>query len=682
MPSFKISIALLYFLGLLSLLTTKISSQPLSNHCPNTTTYSTTLNTTFHSNLNLLLSNFSTNATTPNNGFYNTTAGRSPNAVYGLFLCRGDVATDKCHTCVRDASQEILQLCANRTEATVWYDECLLRYSHRNIFSSMDTSIAFILINTQNVTEPVRFRQVLGNTMDELVTRAVSAGGSGKKFAGTVSNYSSFQKLYGLVQCTPDLSSDVCNTCLRDAIARLPSCCDIKLGARVLFPSCNIRYEFYPFFNLTASTPPASAPVPAPVLPLSPPAPPVSTSKGNGVISTAVIIAIVVPVIVAVLLFSIGFWCIVRKAKKKNNTIKEESAADDITTVQSLSYDFATVEAATNNFSPANKIGEGGFGTVYKGTLPSGQEIAVKRLSTSSQQGAEEFKNEVLVVAKLQHRNLVRLLGFCLEGEEKILIYEFVPNKSLDYFLFDSVKQVLLDWSKRYKIIGGIARGILYLHEDSRLRIIHRDLKASNILLDKDMNVKISDFGMAKIFGVDQTQGNTSRIVGTYGYMSPEYAMHGDFSVKSDVFSFGVLILEIITGKKNSNFYQSDGAGDLLSYAWKHWRDGTPMELMDPTLADSHSRNEVLRCIHIGLLCVQEDVDARPSMASLVIMLNSYSVTLQVPQHPPIFGHSGTDSSIPKGLESDQCTSQSVQSTSQSVQWSLNEASITELHPR
>ncbi|GAY52957.1 hypothetical protein CUMW_145960 [Citrus unshiu] len=178
-------------------------------------------------------------------------------------------------------------------------------------------------------------------------------------------------------------------------------------------------------------------------------------------------------------------------------------------------FSLASVSAATENFSMQCKLGEGGFGPVYKGKLLNGQEVAVKRLSSQSGQGLKEFKNEMMLIAKLQHRNLVRLMGCCVEQGEKILIYEYMPNKSLNFFLFDPSRTHLLGWQTRVKIIEGIAQGLLYLHQYSRLRIIHRDLKASNILLDSDMNPKISDFGMARMFCGDELQGNTKRVVGT-----------------------------------------------------------------------------------------------------------------------------------------------------------------------
>ncbi|KAL3850789.1 hypothetical protein ACJIZ3_012671 [Penstemon smallii] len=300
-------------------------------------------------------------------------------------------------------------------------------------------------------------------------------------------------------------------------------------------------------------------------------------------------------------------------------------------------FDLSNISKATNNFSINNKLGEGGFGPVYKGILEGGQEIAVKRSSKDSMQGRDELKNEVVFIAKLQHRNLVRLLGCCIQGEESMLIYEYMPNNSLDVILFDETKSMLLDWEKRFHIINGVARGLLYLHQDSRLRIIHRDLKASNVLLDSDMNPKISDFGIARSFVENETQAKTRRVVGTYGYMSPEYAVDGLFSVKSDVFSFGVVVLEIVSGKKNRGFSHIDHNLNLLGHAWTLYKEDRPMDLVDASLGNSFHFSEVVRSIHVGLLCVQKNPEDRPSMSSVVMMLGNEGVLLPQAKQPGFY---------------------------------------------
>ncbi|KAI5587150.1 hypothetical protein BDE02_05G012100 [Populus trichocarpa] len=319
-----------------------------------------------------------------------------------------------------------------------------------------------------------------------------------------------------------------------------------------------------------------------------------------------------------------------------SSTNKESSSVDNRKNRWSKNmelplFSYESVSVATGQFS--DKLGEGGFGPVYKGKLPKGLEIAVKRLSERSGQGLEEFRNETILIAKLQHRNLVRLLGSCIERDEKMLIYEYMPNKSLDFLLFDANRGQILDWGTRIRIIEGIAQGLLYLHRYSRLRIIHRDLKPSNILLDSEMNPKISDFGMARIFRGNETQANTNRIVGTYGYMSPEYAMEGLFSIKSDVFSFGVLVLEIVSGKKNTSFYHSDSL-NLLGHAWKLWNSNKALDLMDPILGDPPSTATLLRYINIGLLCVQESPSDRPTMSDVMSMIVNEHVALSEPKQP------------------------------------------------
>ncbi|KAL2454533.1 Cysteine-rich receptor-like protein kinase 29 [Abeliophyllum distichum] len=322
-----------------------------------------------------------------------------------------------------------------------------------------------------------------------------------------------------------------------------------------------------------------------------------------------------------------------------------------------------------------------------EGKLPKGNEIAVKRLSQGSVQGDMEFKNEALLVARLQHRSLVRLLGFSVQGTERLLIYELVKNGSLDSFIFDAIKRSYLDCEKRFKIIMGIARGLLYLHEESRLKIIHRDLKASNILLDKEMNPNISDFGMARLFVQDESQGNTSRIAGTYGYMPPEYVIYGQFSTKSDIFSFGVLVLEIVTGQRINSYQNGDGVETLLNFAWKNWQEGTSENIIDPTLrASSSSLRDIVRCIHISLLCVQENMADRPTIGSVVLMLTSFSTTLPVPLQPTFFVSSYMDPEILNRQDynsrlSDIRTPLEVK-PGNSTPLSTNDVSLTELYPR
>ncbi|XP_024181134.1 G-type lectin S-receptor-like serine/threonine-protein kinase At4g27290 isoform X2 [Rosa chinensis] len=361
----------------------------------------------------------------------------------------------------------------------------------------------------------------------------------------------------------------------------------------------------------------------------------------DGKVKTGIIVAVVIGAVFSGMLL-VGYYVYRSRTKLKETEKREENLKKKGVQKEDLElpiFNMSTIARATDNFSDDMKLGEGGFGPVYRGTLADGQEIAVKRLSSSSGQGFNEFMNEIKLIAKLQHRNLVKILGCCVQ-EEKMLMYEYMPNRSLDFFIFDQTREeLLLDWPKRFHIICGIARGLLYLHQDSRLRIIHRDLKASNVLLDDEMNPKISDFGLARILtGGDQTGGNTKRVVGTYGYMAPEYAADGLFSVKSDVFSFGILVLEIISGRRNKGFYDPDNSHNLIGNAWRLWNEGRPLELIDSWLESSCnlSEVEVLRCIEVGLLCVQHHPEDRPSMASVVIMLGS-DIALAQPKQPGFF---------------------------------------------
>ncbi|GMJ14615.1 cysteine-rich RLK (RECEPTOR-like protein kinase) 14 [Hibiscus trionum] len=655
--------------SILSFLLMGVSLVAAAPRCYDTGNF--TANSTYAENRDLVLASLPHNVSA-SGGLFNATIGQNSDKVYALGMCIEGDTSDRCTRCLNFTINDLIASCPNQKEALSWGADllCLVRYANRSFYGILELDPVEAGFNTGDITSNLtQFDMVWTSLMDSVVRKA-SNGSSSLKYATGEADLPPFRKIYALMQCTPDLSDKDCDTCLRQSAAHYENCCRGKQGGYVRRPNCYFRWDLYPFYVPNASTTAYLSPPPSPASPPLQSLDPEIPKEGGGSSSRTIVPIVVPSVIFVAVLVILGVVVLPKRIKKKkhndqNNKIRTES----------FQFDFNAVRDATENFSNANMLGRGGFGPVYKGKLEDGRNVAIKRLSENSGQGTREFKNEVLLLAKLQHRNLVKLLGFSLEKKERVLIYEFLPNSSLDNFIFDPVKRLLLHWERRYKIIEGIAKGLVYLHEDSQYRIIHRDLKAANILLDEELNPKISDFGMAKLFVLDQTRADTSKIAGTLGYMAPEYAWHGQYSAKSDVYAFGVLVLEIISGQKINSF--SNELGDsLVTHAWRNWNEGTALEFVDPILRDG-SRSEIMRCIHLGLLCVQENIAYRPTMASVILMLSSYSMSLPVPSRPAFC----VNSTLETATMSDS-SSLSDQSRTEAIQASVNEASISELDPR
>ncbi|CAL5382128.1 unnamed protein product [Camellia sinensis] len=337
------------------------------------------------------------------------------------------------------------------------------------------------------------------------------------------------------------------------------------------------------------------------------------TSKKN---KTGLTVGIVVPIGVVCLLSVLALYCFIQQRKRSHKSEDEELRGMD---AKPYTFSYAELRAATEDFHPANKLGEGGFGPVYKGTLNDGRVVAVKQLSVASRQGKTQFVTEIATISAVQHRNLVKLYGCCIEGDKRLLVYEYLENRSLDQALFGN-RSLYLDWPTRFDICLGVARGLAYLHEESRLRIVHRDVKASNILLDSGLNPKISDFGLAKLYDDKKTHMST-RVAGTIGYLAPEYAMRGHLTEKVDVFSFGVVALEIVSGRLNSDSSLEQEKIYLLEWAWHLHEINHEVKLVDANLSEFHEE-EVKRVIGVALLCTQTSPMLRPSMSRVVGMLS------------------------------------------------------------
>uniref|UniRef100_A0A0D9XCQ5 non-specific serine/threonine protein kinase n=1 Tax=Leersia perrieri TaxID=77586 RepID=A0A0D9XCQ5_9ORYZ len=399
-------------------------------------------------------------------------------------------------------------------------------------------------------------------------------------------------------------------------------------------------------------------------VPLAVEPPKIGSGKRLSRISQAFLVG--VPIIAIFTAFFAGFYWI--KWRRKSSTHKDLRAFD----LQTGSFTLRQIKAATSNFDVANKIGEGGFGSVYKGLLSDGIIIAVKQLSSRSKQGNREFVNEIGMISALQHPNLVKLYGCCTEGHQLLLVYEYMENNCLARALFVEQYRLSLDWPTRHKICLGIARGLAYLHEESAIRIVHRDIKASNILLDKDLNAKISDFGLAKLNEGDHTHIST-KVAGTIGYMAPEYAMRGYLTDKADVYSFGVVALEIVSGKSNTNYRPKEDFVYLLDWACVLYERGNLLELVDPDLGSDYSTEEALVMLNVALLCTNAAPTLRPKMSKVVSLLDGHTPLQPFLSDLTLAANSMSSSGLRRNFW--QNTSESQSMTAQASYRNTNESS-------
>ncbi|CAD6342708.1 unnamed protein product [Miscanthus lutarioriparius] len=417
----------------------------IGTECSNNMNY--TSGSAFQANLDAILSSLPDAAAASSGFAENTTGAAAPDKAYGLAQCRGDVGASDCRSCLNDTAHEMASKCPGQKNAMLIYEGCMLRYSNAS-FDPYTFNLIFQWASDENVTQPERFISLLGVLMSNLVREA--AYGSPRRFAAGEVQQTSFVTLYGLAQCTRDTSAANCKLCLAILVDKIPKCCNGKKGGRLFSPICQLRFEIYPFYDplaAQAAMSPAPAPRSGPVNGSDLPGP--QNTGSNSTVRTALIIVSILAAVMLLLLllFVAAYGCKKnRKPYKHVQIVRDGHGAEEeeMRSSEPLTYDLSTLRAATDNFSEENKLGEGGFGPVYKGTLPDGQVIAVKRLSRTSKQGHVEMKNEAVLVAKLQHKNLVRLLGCCIEEDEKLLIYEFLVNKSLDKILFGARLTIIL----------------------------------------------------------------------------------------------------------------------------------------------------------------------------------------------------------------------------------------------
>ncbi|XP_059078181.1 cysteine-rich receptor-like protein kinase 2 [Cryptomeria japonica] len=585
------------------------SADPLQNGlvfgCSNVKSINTT---NFEQNFELVMRSLLEGAAT--SGFATAEQSIGTDPVYGLAQCRQDKNSSECLKCIRAAEKKI-RTCSNVSGGRIMYDDCFLRYESDNFFTQNTSPGSAELCVDYEIIDTGKDPHIIQGLMSDLCKVAPRVHDYYAAYFRKGSN----KTIYGLAYCMKSLSSEGCRDCLNLAEINIRNCLNHSNG-RAIEAGCYLRYDFYPFFTIKSITDLRRY---------------IRTEESGSAIAwiliwifggTFLVGVIITPYILGPLI--VGFF-----KRCRNGKVHSEGPTD---------FDFSILQQATNNFHPANKLGEGAFGQVYKGTLKSGKVVAVKKLSlTHSQltQALKQFAVEVKLIANVHHRNLLRLLGCSTQGPERLLVYEYMQNRSLDKKLFGK-RENPLSWQTRYNIMLGTARGIAYLHEEFDVCIIHRDIKSSNILLDDDLQPKVADFGLARLLPDDRTH-LTTRCAGTLGYTAPEYAIHGQLTEKADTYSYGVVVLELITGRKSIDLSKPPHKQYLLDWIWKLYEANRILEAVDECIAkEEYSEEEVLRALNLALLCTQASVADRPSMSEVVAMLvrRRELTNLDVPLRP------------------------------------------------
>ncbi|CAM8972670.1 unnamed protein product [Rhodiola kirilowii] len=528
--------------------------------------------------------------------------------ILGFAQCHGDLTQDECRTCFAKA-RALVSSCPPASTARVFLDGCFLRYDQRTMIDQF----------ADKTNDRVNCSSVDGNLDDQLMRMEF-----GKKVRIALQNITfkaprsqgfavaeskgGVNRVYVLGQCWEMVTEDGCRACLDNAGQMLMTECVPGNEGRALNAGCYVRYSTEKFYGDKAER---------------------VTYDEKGTL-------MIVMVITTALFFLLLLGALISYIRMKSigQGVNPFTRLPSTVSKSKINLKYEVLEKGTDYFDPSNKLGQGGAGSVFKGTLPDGRIVAVKRLFFSTRQWVDEFFNEVNLISGTEHKNLVKLYGCSIEGPESLLVYEYVSNDNLDRHLFDKKRTHILTWEQRMEIVCGIADGLAYLHGGfhSPVKIIHRDIKGSNILLDENMVPKIADFGLARCVLGDESHVSTG-IAGTLGYMSPEYLVRGQLTEKADVYAFGVLAIEIVSGKKNTVFLQSSSS--ILLSVWRHYKGNKLSETVDASLNGNFNAEDASRVLQIGLLCTQTAAAQRPTMPQVVQLLNGTTKEIPSPKDPP-----------------------------------------------